>query len=222
MVKRKGEIWKAHPRWQNYMISSDGRVCRDGGVCLRCTPSKDGYVYVSLPVIEYGRIVWRSRPVHRLVLETFVGPGDGMWVDHENEIKHDNRLENLEWTTPKENSDRYMARHGNPMDRLDVKERHLEAVNTPQYKEKMSRISKGIPKSKRTRKRMSVARESIVKKHIEQGKVRVVTYKGKTRTLREWSKRLGIPTPTLADRYNRGLPPEKILLRTRTNARVKL
>ena len=43
--------------------------------------------------------------VHRLVYETFVGEiPDGMQCNHINEIKSDNRLENLNLMTPKENA----------------------------------------------------------------------------------------------------------------------
>ena len=43
--------------------------------------------------------------VHRLVLEAFVGPcPDGMVACHYNDIGTDNRLENLRWDTPSENT----------------------------------------------------------------------------------------------------------------------
>ena len=43
--------------------------------------------------------------IHRLVYKAFVGEiPDGMQVNHINEIKSDNRLENLNLMTPKENT----------------------------------------------------------------------------------------------------------------------
>jgi hypothetical protein len=47
-----------------------------------------------------------SRAVHRLVLETFVGPcPKGHQAGHKNGIRHDNRLCNLRWVTPQQNAD---------------------------------------------------------------------------------------------------------------------
>jgi len=44
--------------------------------------------------------------IHRVVAETFLGkPIFRMTVNHKNGIKTDNRLENLEWATFKENND---------------------------------------------------------------------------------------------------------------------
>ena len=51
--------------------------------------------------------------IHRLVLEAFVGPcPEGMVACHWNDVPDDNRVENLRWDTPRENSfDK--ARNGN-------------------------------------------------------------------------------------------------------------
>ncbi len=42
--------------------------------------------------------------VHRLVMENFIRKEDGKQVNHINGNKHDNRLENLEWVTAKDNT----------------------------------------------------------------------------------------------------------------------
>lgn len=57
----------------------------------------------------YKRVVLRKdgktkgKMVHRLVLETFVGPGDGLEGEHKDGVKSNNFLSNLEWLTHAEN-----------------------------------------------------------------------------------------------------------------------
>lgn len=48
--------------------------------------------------------VVKSRYVHQLVLEAFVGPRpEGLVACHWNDVPDDNRLENLRWATPRAN-----------------------------------------------------------------------------------------------------------------------
>ena len=59
---------------------------------------KDGYCLVHLKDL----VVYR---VHRLILEAFVGEcPNGMEACHDNDIPNDNRLANLRWDYPKNNS----------------------------------------------------------------------------------------------------------------------
>ena len=63
--------------------------------------NKDSYLMVTLRTPDGMR---KHRLVHRLVLSAFTG-GDrpGKHCDHKNGVRHDNRLDNLRWTTPAEN-----------------------------------------------------------------------------------------------------------------------
>jgi HNH endonuclease len=83
--------------YPNYIINSSGIVINvkrqkfiHGGI------SKLGYRYVTLSN-EHGA---RSFRIHRLIYETFVGNiTDGFVIDHKNNNRLDNRLENLQMVT---------------------------------------------------------------------------------------------------------------------------
>lgn len=91
-----------------YEISSDGAVGRVGRGLLRPWTHKSGHLYVGLR--RNGKT--HKRQVHRLVLETFVGPcPDGMECCHSNGDPSDNRVENLRWDTRSSNV-RDIRKHG--------------------------------------------------------------------------------------------------------------
>lgn len=101
------EIWKDIKAYENmYQISNMGNVkslnYKQTGreKILKPSVDKDGYQRVIL--CKNGYI--KNYFVHRLVYEAFYGEiPKGMQVNHINEIKSDNRLENLNLMTPKEN-----------------------------------------------------------------------------------------------------------------------
>jgi len=98
-----------------YQISSLGRIkrlahhvtrarfgtyiCKEK-IC-QCTKQHDGYMMKYLS--KNGKKSYHN--VHRLVAEAFIpNPLNLPFVNHKNEKKHDNRVENLEWCTAKYNT----------------------------------------------------------------------------------------------------------------------
>jgi hypothetical protein len=84
-----------------YSVSDDGRVFSH----IRnreLKPKIDRYGYKAVTLTKNGKSFYTT--VHRLVAMAFVpNPFSKGCVNHINEIKTDNRVENLEWVTVKEN-----------------------------------------------------------------------------------------------------------------------
>ncbi len=89
---------KEHPVHKGYFVTEDGRVfttwTRYGiGTNLKELTQqidKQGYSQVKLKGVR--------KRVHRLVAETFIpNPNNSPCVNHKNEVKTDNKTENLEW-----------------------------------------------------------------------------------------------------------------------------
>ena len=105
------EIWKDISNYEGYQVSNLGRVKSLERIdalghkrkekLLKPLISSIGYYLVGL--CKNSKV--RFYLVHRLVWESFNGQiPENMQVNHINEIKSDNRLENLNLMTPKENT----------------------------------------------------------------------------------------------------------------------
>jgi hypothetical protein len=99
------EIWKDIVGYDGaYKVSSLGKIKsykKDVPIILKPGKDKDGYLQVSLS--KNGKASMRK--IHRKVTETFINNTfNKKCVNHINGIKGDNRVENLEWCTHKENT----------------------------------------------------------------------------------------------------------------------
>ncbi len=100
VVDQEGEIWKQHPQFGKYMVSTHGRVKSTAN-------SGNTYRLIAGTVANGYRTVTVSKkriPVHRLVIITFTpNPHNLPYINHINEDRLCNYVTNLEWCTQKEN-----------------------------------------------------------------------------------------------------------------------
>lgn len=91
--------------FSNYTISKDGKVwSKYRKRYLKLQKMPDGYLRICLINDKKEK---KGMLVHRLVAKTYLVNNDlqnQIEVDHINNIKSDNRVENLQWVTPSKNS----------------------------------------------------------------------------------------------------------------------
>lgn len=101
------QIWKDIPGYEGYYkISSDGLVKRikpsnrNRGGILTATFDSKRYLQIKLTVNGNSK----TFKVHKLVMIAFAGDRPaGFQINHKNGIKTDNRIENLEYVSPRQN-----------------------------------------------------------------------------------------------------------------------
>lgn len=94
------EIWADVPNWEGYYyVSNQGDIKNAKWQTLK-KKTDNGYYRVCLTHKDRKEFI----SVHRLVLSVFgKHQKDKPYVNHKNGIKTDNRVENLEWCSQKEN-----------------------------------------------------------------------------------------------------------------------
>lgn len=112
LTDMEGEIWKPIKCFEDrYNISNMGRCKRIGrfdsigrGVVeFIMKQHKNDRGYLSCSFIKNGKKY--SRRTNRLVAQAFIpNPENKPQVNHINKVRHDNRVENLEWATTQEDA----------------------------------------------------------------------------------------------------------------------
>lgn len=137
------EIWKSIPGYEGlYNVSNMGRVqklfnkgrCKKG--ILQPHKSFKGYLRIHLQKNKKGN----TGTIHQLVLFAFRGPRPkGLLVTHLNDIKTDNRLENLQWMSNSENI-KLAYKHG----RMSKKGKNNSMYGKHHSKKTRRKISKAL------------------------------------------------------------------------------
>lgn len=110
-VSNKGRV-KSLDRYVKSPVSKSGFILIKGKLRKPRYSSEYNYLYISLS--REGKTI--DRGIHRLVAEAFItnpDPINKIEVNHIDEDKDNNTVENLEWVTPKEN-----ANHGTRNERV--------------------------------------------------------------------------------------------------------
>lgn len=95
-------MWKKINDFDRYSVSDSGEIRNDEtGYIIHPQEDKDGYLMANLHNGKQRRYVG----IHRLVAEAFIdNPNNYPQVNHKDENPLNNCVDNLEWCTPKYNS----------------------------------------------------------------------------------------------------------------------
>ena len=101
------ELWKPLKEFRGIEVSSIGRIRKAANkrrkirIMSEFSKDRDGYCRCSVQRLDG---TYTSKPVHRLVAMAFIpNPYNKEAVNHINGNRSDNRVENLEWVTAREN-----------------------------------------------------------------------------------------------------------------------
>lgn len=101
-MKTQTEEWRPIKGYENYMVSSKGKVkslnYNKTGKEKILKPANDGHGYLFVQLCKNGKV--KKMKVHRLVANAFIpNPNNYPIINHRDETRCNNCVENLEWCT---------------------------------------------------------------------------------------------------------------------------
>lgn len=95
-------VWRQHPIYKNYIVSNCGKVRHIKSDTPRAI-RYDRYGYARVNICHNEKTI--TRPVHRLVAETWIdNPENLKTVNHKDGDKANNSIDNLEWMSASDNT----------------------------------------------------------------------------------------------------------------------
>lgn len=95
--------------YDGYEVSNTGKI-KSLKTNRLLTPQKNNCGYLYILLTDSNKKV-RINLIHRLVFDSFVGIDDGLEINHLDEDKENNRLDNLELITHEDNLKKYRENH---------------------------------------------------------------------------------------------------------------
>lgn len=95
--------------YEGYEVSNTGKI-KSLKTNRLLTPQKNNCGYLYILLTDSNKKV-RINLIHRLVFDSFIGIDDGLEINHLDEDKENNRLDNLELITHEDNLKKYRDNH---------------------------------------------------------------------------------------------------------------
>lgn len=158
---------KSHPEYPHILVNKDGEIFSNlsGKVKkLKTRVSKNGYECCGIPI---GNGKSLGKRVHRLVAETFLdNPYNLREVDHIDCNKLNNKLDNLEWVSSKENKRR--AKENGLYDK-NIGENHYLSILTEETVHKICQCMQDGMRNKEVAEMFNIHKDWVA--HIKKGDI---------------------------------------------------
>lgn len=131
---KKSKDWVEHPEYKGYFANKLGQVVNKKTKKLIGVLQLNGYILLSLYITETKHVL-----AHRFIWECFNGviEDETLVINHINEIKNDNRLENLELVTKSQNTKKSTKKIKGKRNPKKCKGRQLDDDDWIEYKSLM-------------------------------------------------------------------------------------